>query len=264
MWWSVRNHEPDAIVHLLCNDDETFDHVVARGVDGVIPTKLSELRNTDDSLGKLREAAGSDFGSKDDNFIWALSPYWINKCLPKCAENEYLIYVDADILFYMAPSLIIKAIGGNSIGIHTHRFTQMYNPYCSVGSFNVGVVVLKNDRIGRTASNCWIGWLRETGNLFRSQYGKCGDQGYLALIYDLFRKNVTVFDVAQEFTHLAPWCTENPQTKPVIFYHFSHFRYISNTEWADSLKGEWNPSSQSHIKPYYEHYHQVISCILND
>jgi hypothetical protein len=264
MWWSVKNHEKDAIVHLLCNDDDTFNYITEKKVDGVVPTRLTELSKNDDSLHKLKEAAGSNYGSKLDNFLWALTPYWINECLPLCGDNEYLIYVDSDIMFYMPPSTIINVVNGNSIGIHTHRFAQTYNPYCEVGSFNVGVVVIKNDNIGRIASKCWIGWLMEPKNLFRSQYGKCGDQGYIALIYDLWKKHVTVFDVAQDFVHLAPWCTENPQNKQVCFFHFSHFRYISSTEWADSLKGEWNPSAQDHIKPFYENYHQVITSILND
>jgi hypothetical protein len=244
---------PEFTLHWLCLDEETYNEV--HTLKNVKAYKLAELEK-DPELLKAKGIKPKIYGDEYSQYCWCLSPYFIDYLLKRIEENESLIYVDSDILFLQSPEVILEAVGKKSIGLHTHR--SNIEERTNVGWYNIGVTVFKNDEDGRQIASLWKSWLLNPDNEFSEQYGTCGDQKYAEKFEDIIgRKNICVFDEEGGLVHLAPWCTHNPGNKEPIFFHFSHFR-TDNGVWYDSLNGEWNPSADKKMLPYYEKYFELI------
>jgi len=255
----------------LCLDKQTFDDLRHLELKNVIPVSLPVLEEIDPDLISAKKNPACLYGDQYSQYCWALTPYFTDYLLQNIIPpDQYLMYVDSDIAFYHSPQLIIDAMEGKSIGIHSHRGEAAYdvinNP---VGEFNVGVVVFKNNDTGRKAAAWWKDCLINYPNRYYKIYGTCGDQKYLDLFIPLF-KDVCVFD-RLNCGYLAPWCFDNVRylddgnivykgkAQPVIFYHFSHFNYdLGKGQWKDSHKGEWNPCSVPQVRKYYEYYFRVL------
>lgn len=249
----------DYRIYWLCLDQETY-RVVGK-LDNVLALELSVYEQEDEQLRKAQSNPASRYGSQRDNYIWSLTPYFVNDVLTKYIKaGEHLMYVDSDIYFYLSPQVILDVIGDKSIGIHTHRFGPSRKKL-DVGWYNVGVTVFRKDTVGIMASNMWKSWVMNTDNDFYQEYGTCGDQKYLELFPTQFPTRVCVFDEHSSISHRAPWCCDE-DNKPVVFFHFSHFNCdLKNNTWKDSIHGEWRPAALKHIRPYYENYFQAIKQI---
>lgn len=250
----------------LCIDNETFTILSKLKIENVIPIELSLLEKVDIDLQKSKDNPPSKYGSQRDNYIWSLTPYFINYLLDErrkyIPEGEKLTYVDSDILFYQSPEVILDIIGNRPIGIHTHRFgRRIKSKESPAGWYNVGVVVLTNNPVGMHVSNLWKYWTMNQTHEYYERYGTCGDQKYLELFEHVAGgDNVCVFDEDEHtrISHRAPWCIEEDNL-PVVFYHFSHFTFdLQKNTWSDSLRGEWKPADNAHIRPFYEGYFEEI------
>ena len=240
---------------------------------------LDDLEAADPLLEKAKGNPPSLYGTQYENYCWCLTPYFTNFILKIIPQDEYLTYVDSDIFFYHSPKTILDVIGSKSVGIHTHRFSGLYDDKLTTGWFNVGVVVFKNNSIGVGVSNFWKDAMLNTGNIYYKDYGTCGDQKYLNLFIPLWGKdNVCVFDedsTTIRCGHLAPWnCShlkhparhiiinKHGHHEQVIFFHFSHFTLDeTGNQWSDSINGEWKPADDPNIRKYYEDYFQTIQHI---
>lgn len=250
----------DFKIFWLCLDFETKEKLIKLNDSRLMLFSLDALEEQDEQLRKAKENPPSRYGSQRDNYIWALTPYFVNLILERnfIRRNEYLMYVDSDIYFYHSPQVILDTIAGKSIGIHTHRFGPTRKKL-DVGWYNVGVTVFKKDEVGMRMAEQWKSWLLDTTNPYYQEYGTCGDQKYLELFRPLAGKiNVCVFDERTNISHRAPWCCDE-DNKLVVFFHFSHFNYSTDLSlWSDSIHGEWKPAQHKHIRPYYEKYFEVI------
>lgn len=254
-------------LHWLCLDDECFHILNNLRLPEVCTYSLSALEESDEELVTLKNSGHqSQFGTPQANYIWALTPYFINYLLHNIIQpNEKLTYADSDIYFYRSPEDILNAVGTKSVGIHTHRFGGNKKTSDS-GWYNVGVMVFTKDETGLKISDFWKRLVMNPNkqkNEYYVEYGKCGDQKYLELFIPLFgEENVCVFDEHPDFSisHRAPWCCDE-DNRPVYFYHFSHFTYdIARNWWRDHVneKPEWKPTRHAHILPYYEKYWEEI------
>lgn len=270
----IENYAGDFKLYWLCLDKETFDELQRLELKNIIPVSLPVLEAIDFNLMRAKQNPASKYGNQHSQYCWALTPYFIDFLLQNFIEtDQHLMYIDSDIVFYHSPALIIRTMQNKSIGIHSHRFESRYdvidNP---VGEFNVGVVVFKNNSIGKEAAAWWKDCMINVPNRYYSIYGTCGDQKYLDLFQPLFN-DVCVFD-RLDCGYLAPWCYDNVQflhdgniaykgmAQPVVFYHFSHFVYdIAKNHWSDSYKGEWNPCRMPQVKRYYENYFEALKNI---
>lgn len=252
----------DYVLHWLCLDDETYRKLDLLNDPKIVLYKLSDFEEQDEELRKAKSNPPSKYGSQRDNYIWSLTPYFVNFLLKNIIpDREFLTYCDSDIYFYKSPSIILSTIGDKSIGIHTHRFGPNRKKL-DVGWYNVGVTVFRKDKPGLEASKLWKRWTMDTSNPFYLEYGTCGDQKYLEVLYQQFPSETCVFDEEGPVSHLAPWCTHLDHNKPVVFFHFSHFTFDLQTDtWRDSVRGEWNPSRVSHIKQSYEQYFKTIKFV---
>lgn len=261
-------------LYWLCLDKESFDELRRLELANIIPVSLPVLEEIDLDLIRAKNNPPSKYGNQHSQYCWALTPYFIDYLLKNfIADNDYVMYVDSDIVFYHSPILIINTVNDKSLGIHSHRGEAKYdvinNP---VGEFNVGVVVIKNNETGKKAARWWKDCMINIPHRYYKIYGTCGDQKYLDLFQPLFN-DVCVFDRI-DCGYLAPWCYDNVKylsdgnieykgkSQPVIFYHFSHFVYdIAKDQWSDSYKGEWNPCRIAEVKKYYENYFEKLKYI---
>lgn len=258
--------ETHFILHWLCIDQETF-HTLNKLRDKYPiykKIKLYSLENYEYGYPELRQAKNnppSNYGTQYSQYCWCLAPWFTNYILERLKKDDYLLYIDNDIYFYDTPQIIIDAMKGRSIGIHTHRFTGTFEERDN-GWYNVGIVVFKSNNTGIRISRLWKEWLLNPSNEYYKKYGTCGDQKYLELFPVLAGLgNVCVFDEEAKILHYAPWCTHDGEPgHTALFFHFSHFTFDPVTgKWTDSLHGEWNPSAQPGMMSYYKDYFAAIS-----
>lgn len=247
-------------LYWLCMDQQTYDALRTVAPGEIIPILLEDMER---EHAELRQAKNNpnpgEYGNQYSQYCWALAPWFIHYVLHRFARNqEAVIYVDSDIIFYASPQVIYGIMDQKSIAIHSHRSPGPYKP-ADNGWFNVGVVVFKNDTVGRQACTQWKDWLMKTDHQYYKSHGSCGDQKYLELIYEKFAGETCVFDNGTIITHLAPWCPDIEPAKVMLLCHFSHFRHdLENNQWHDSLYGEWNPSAQPGVLPFYQDYFERI------
>lgn len=261
---SVKSFLPDANVFVLALDNITENALPK--YDWLTTYSIKHFNNY---LKYLTKNESSQFGTKQENIYWGLTPVFTNY-ISNMHEGNYTMYVDADIYFYHSPELIITAIGDKSVGIHSHRFTGSYRDV-TTGWYNVGVVCFKNDDVGKEILSYWSNWLLNRDNEFYLHYGTCGDQKYLDLFPKLWPDKICIFD-EQGISHIAPWNADvleylhdnkviyKGNEEPLVFGHFSHFNYKQDS-WRDSNGGEWNPSKDIKVKEYYEQYHNKLKSI---
>lgn len=173
-------------------------------------------------------------------------------------------YLDADLLFYSNPEVLIREMGTNSVLITEHRYAPGYDQSATSGKYCVQFVTFKNDEKGMNVLNWWrlecIKWC-----FSRFEDGKFGDQKYLD-------DWTTRFEGVHELQHIgggvAPWNLERynftvsnnriylrEKGKPVelIFFHFHYLRfYLNNIVRLPSLYFVPKPLIRLLYFPYIE------------
>jgi hypothetical protein len=130
--------------------------------------------------------------------VYKMSSYFPRYCL-KTYDIDHVIYSDSDIYFYKSLDSIYNDVGNKSFGIVEHRL-----PYTGCGKYNVGVIYNRNDKVAKSILDFWSYCVLDPNNPFAEQFGTCGDQKYLELIYHLYgEKNISI--MGNETGHLAPW-----------------------------------------------------------
>ena len=111
---------------------------------------------------------------------------------------ESLTYIDADMIFFKSPQVLIDEMGDKSVGLSLH-FEKHENK--NAGRFCVQFVYFKNDENGMAVLKWWkdrcIEWC-----FARYEDGKFGDQKYLDYIPEKF-EGVHIFE--NRGCGVAPW-----------------------------------------------------------
>ena len=238
LYQSLINSGNEFTLHYLCIDNESSNILISLGLKNLIAYDLEYFEYNDDKLLKCRNNPPSEFAAnKEEQFIWALAPYFTNYILKKLPENEYLFYIDADICIYENLSQLLQIIGYKSVGIHSHKFNSAYNDNYRTGWFNVGIVIFKNNLFGQLISTFWKNLLLDSNNSYYEKYGTCGDQKYLELFPKIWSLQTCIFD--NDIEHLAPWNWNRIITKNIFFFHFSDFETSHYPETIKPYKIEY-------------------------
>ncbi|MEO6001399.1 MAG: hypothetical protein ABIN89_31395 [Chitinophagaceae bacterium] len=196
-------------------------------------------------------------------YCWTSTPFTILFCL----ENFHLphcTYLDADLIFYNDPQVLIDEMGDKSVLISEHRYPNIYDQSWYSGIYCVQFMCFKNNEAGLEVLNWWkdrcIEWCYG-----RLEDGKFGDQKYL----DDWR---TRFDSVHVMQHrgggVAPWnlllysFIQEPGLKliekktrltyDVIFFHFHGVQFFTDNKV--SLAGPLYEISSSIKKLFYYPY----------
>ena len=192
MYESLLKQCDDFHLYVYAFDDKCYNYLVSQKFKNLSVISLKEFENENLLRVKPTRTAAE--------YCWTCSASTIhysiiNFNLTNCT------YVDADILFYSNPLILMDEMGDNSVLITSHRYTPEYDQSEISGKYCVQFVTFKNDANGMAVLNWWkdacIEWCYA-----RIEDGKFGDQKYL----DEFK---TRFNGVHELKHLggglAPW-----------------------------------------------------------
>ena len=199
-------------------------------------TVISLAEFEDNELLKIKSTRSAS------EYCWTCTPsvilYCVNRFnLPSCT------YVDADMIFYHNPELLIEELNHNSVLITAHNYTKEYDQSLRSGKYCVQFMYFKNNKEGIGALTWWrercIEWCYA-----RVENGKFGDQKYL----DDWPKRFSGVHVAQQKgAGIAPWNIQQYQVinaegklyvephkqhvrVPLIFYHFHGVKFYTNDQ----------------------------------
>ncbi|WP_270088365.1 glycosyl transferase [Sphingobacterium sp. SYP-B4668] len=170
-------------------------------------------------------------------YCWTCTPSIIKYAI-QTYQLDSCTYLDADLLFFADPSVLLGEMGERSVLITEHRYTPEYDQFDSSGKYCVQFMCFKDTEEGMTALEWWrsscIAWCYN-----RIEEGKFGDQKYLDDWASRFKG-------VHELKHLgggvAPWNVQQYDFEhrdgilygretataivfPVVFYHYHAFKY---------------------------------------
>lgn len=234
---SVLRYSKEPFHHfILCVDDTTYDILTRMKLKYVTPIRMEDFESSNPRI--LEAKNNRNFLE----YMWTLSSVFTDYVLNTFEDIEAVTYLDADLYFYASPEIIFDEMGDNSVLIIPHNLPPWKKEKEeTVGKYNVGMVIFRNDQDGRGCLSWWkdecLNWCYEKTD----EPGKFGDQKYLDSFEEKFKK---VYICRHKGAGLAGWNIRNFKGKiytqndhvfidgePLIFFHFSSFKlyYPSST-----------------------------------
>ncbi|WP_212003525.1 hypothetical protein [Chitinophaga sp. HK235] len=229
MYNSLEATCPDFHLYIFAFDDQACQTLQTLRLSKATIIPLSSFE--DERLLQIKETR------TPGEYCWTCTPATIEYCLdtyqlPSCT------YIDADLLFYKNPAVLLEEMGQQSVLITEHRYTPEYDQAATSGKYCVQFVAFKNNAAGRKVLTDWkedcFEWCYA-----RFEDGKFGDQKYL----DSW---TTRYDCIHELNHtgggVAPWNvqqysftadknmvtgieTSSGKQFDLIFYHYHDYKY---------------------------------------
>jgi hypothetical protein len=229
LYRSLVDHAGPFTLWVLCFDDTSHDVLSRLKLTNLRPVSLQEFEEGDETL---QNAKGN---RSRVEYFFTCTPSWLLYLLNRHPEIERLTYLDADLMFYAAPSPVFKELGERSILIVGHRFPErLRHLESSFGIYNVGLLAFRNDSYGKGCLQWWrdhcLEWCFD-----RPEKGRFADQKYLD---DWPVRFGGVVVLQNKGAGLAPWNHMNYRVQiqereitvdgdPLIFYHFQGVRIIN-------------------------------------
>lgn len=232
MYESLLKHCDHFHLYIFAFDDVSYSYLKQQDYQHLTVISLAEFE--DEEL--LRVKPGRTMGE----YCWTCTSSTILYCIQQFNLSN-CTYLDADMMFYANPRVLIDEMGEQSVLITEHRYTKEYDQSAESGIYCVQFVTFKNDEKGMKVLNWWrnscIDWCFN-----RAEDGKFGDQKYLD-------DWTTRFEGVHELQHLgggiAPWNvqqytfhTDKEKIKgteintgnsfDVIFFHFHGVQYFDD------------------------------------
>ena len=173
-------------------------------------------------------------------YCWTCTPFTILYCLEKYNLPD-CTYVDADMIFYNDPQVLIDEMGDKSVLISEHRYPRIYDQSWYSGIYCVQFMCFRNNVAGLEVLNWWrdrcIEWCYA-----RLEDGKFGDQKYLD---DWLQRFPGVHVMQHEGGGVAPWNVQQyifseqnghlyitskktGNKSKLIFFHFHGFKFFTD------------------------------------
>ncbi|MGV3706982.1 MAG: glycosyl transferase [Arcticibacter sp.] len=229
MYQSLLRHCDDFHLYIFAFDEGCLQTLRDLKLEHASIISLEEFE--DDALlaVKPERTAGEYCWTCTSSTIWyCIHEYGLESCT----------YIDADLLFFSNPKVLIDEMGTSSVLITEHRYTPRYDQSDLSGIYCVQFITFKRDEWGLAALSWWrnacLEWCFK-----RFEDGKFGDQKYLD-------DWTTRFEGVHELNHpgggVAPWNVQqysflkrdkrvmlreiaSDNIADVIFYHFHAFKY---------------------------------------
>lgn len=232
MYQSLLKNCDNFHLYVYAFDDATYQYLNNLKFEHLTVISLKDFENEDLLRIKPTRTAGE--------YCWTCSSSTIDYSINHF-NLDNCTYVDADMLFYSDPRVLIEEMGSNSVLITPHRYTAAYDQSLVSGKYCVQFMTFKNTNEGMAVLNWWknacIDWCYG-----RVEDGKFGDQKYV----DEFQ---TRFAGVHELKHLgggiAPWNvqqysfiskdgkfigteTSSGNKFELIFFHFHGLKFYEN------------------------------------
>ena len=232
MYQSLLKHCDDFHLYVYAFDDACFEYLNAQGFKNLTVISLKDFENPELlSIKSSRTAGEYCWTCSSSTIAYSINHFDLDNCT----------YLDADMLFYANPRVLIEEMGEKSVLITSHRYTKEYDQSAISGKFCVQFMTFKNTQDGMAVLNWWkdacIDWCYA-----RVEDGKFGDQKYV----DEFQKR---FTCVHELEHLgggiAPWNLQQysfiekngtisgceiltGKKFEVVFFHFHGLKFYEN------------------------------------
>lgn len=219
-------------LYVFAFDDVAFHFIKKQNYPNLTVISLKEFEDADLLKIKPTRTTGE--------YCWTCTPSTILYCL-EIFKLDHCTYIDADLLFYENPEVLIDEMKDDSVLITEHRYTPLYDQSETSGIYCVQFITFKNDDRGLKVLSWWrnacIEWC-----FARAENGKFGDQKYL----DNWTKQFEGVHVLQHLGGgIAPWNVQqysfrinNNQIEGeeratgkkfhAVFYHFHDLKFYVN------------------------------------
>lgn len=243
-------------LYVVAFDDIAYNYLQTAGMENLTAIRLSDFE--DEELLKVKPTRSVA------EYCWTCTSSAILYCintynLPSCT------YIDADMIFYQDPRILIEEAGTKSIMITEHGYTEDYGQFRTNGIYCVQFMYFKNDSRGMTALKWWRERCLEWCYAYPED-GKFGDQKYLD---DWTTRFEGVHVLAHRGGGVAPWNLQQysfsqagdnitithqatKKTYPLVFFHFHGLKfYTDNKVSCSGTLYEINDAVKDMIyKPY--------------
>jgi len=256
MYESLVKHCDDFHLYIFAFDDKTKEYLSSQNFEHITVISLKEFEDAELLRIKPTRTAGEYcWTSTSSTILYSINTFQLDHCT----------YIDADLMFYSNPKVLIEEMGSKSVLITSHRYTKDYDQSIESGKYCVQFVLFKNNEQGMKVLNWWrnacIEWCYN-----RIEDGKFGDQKYLD---DWTRR----FEGVHELEHLgggvAPWNVQQYTFREtngyykgteiatgkqfdLVFFHFHGVKFYEND--VVSLTGQLysitNAIQNQLYKPY--------------
>lgn len=255
MYCSLEKHCPDFHLYVYAFDEACYTILKEMNFANMTVVRLGDFEDNDLLDVKPTRTEGE--------YCWTCTPAIILHAIETYGLS-FCTYLDADLLFFNDPSVLLEEMGENSVLITPHRYTPEYDQTETSGVYCVQFVCFKNTQDGMAALKWWrsscLEWCFN-----RLEPGKFGDQKYL----DDWK---TRFKGVHELLHLgggvAPWNVQQynfeyrksiPQGVEIatglrfdlVFYHYHGFKYAESNAYIPSSAYRLSENDMQFIyKPY--------------
>jgi hypothetical protein len=229
LYESLKRNASSFHLYVIAFNKDAYDYLKQASLPNLTAISLNEFE--DPELLKIKPSRSAA------EYCWTCTPsvilYCLNKFnLPSCT------YIDADMIFYHDPKVLVDEMGDKSVLITEHRYTKDYDQSAISGRYCVQFMCFRNNEEGLKVLHWWrercIEWCYA-----RVEDGKFGDQKYL----DNWTEQFTGIHVLEhQGGGVAPWnvqqYTINPDFTivekssgrkfPLVFFHFHGLKFYTD------------------------------------
>ena len=260
LYESLKKNCPSFHLYVVAFNDECYTYFRNSDLKNITPIALKEFEDQ-----KLLEVKPSRSIAE---YCWTCTPSVILYCLntfnlPACT------YVDADMIFYRDPGILLDEMGTDSILISEHRYSKEYDQSATHGKYCVQFMCFKNNHAGIQALSWWRDRCLEWCYSYPED-GKFGDQKYLD---DWITRFAGVHVLQHPGGGVAPWNLQQFQFTiedgeihiienatgnkyPLIFFHFHGLKFY--TDNTVSLSGSLYEMKQDVKNLVYKPYIRLL------
>ena len=269
---SLKDKAIDFKIYAFCMDESSFQFLAEDyKQSSIVPVSLSQLIAFFPELENVKKQRSIV------EFYFTCSPFICTYVMSNNPTCSHVVYLDADLYFFGSPQLVFDELEEASVGIIEHKFYGWGKRYVKYGKFNVGLVVFKNDDIGKACLKFWLTKCEEWCFDYYDEINmRFGDQKYLDEWETKFN-NVKI--IKQKGANLAPWnvgqyslTVDNSgaifiDKEQLVFYHFASFKQLEPNLFTTSMSRYFaRPSKvlKLNIYTFYLKKLAVYSTIINN
>jgi hypothetical protein len=215
---SLRRHDPDSMLWILCMDETCYDTLSALALDGVRLLRLAEVESPELLAIKPTRSMGE--------YCWTLTPFTPDMVFDRDSSVQRVTYVDADIWFVKSPWPIFEDLDASAAAslITPHAYADEHDHAAEYGIYCVQFMPFvrgESDAIRERWKSQCLDWC-----FAEPDAGRFGDQKYLD---DWIREFGSLVQVESHpgWTQ-GPWNATRFAVSEAVTYHFHRLRITAS------------------------------------
>lgn len=217
---------------------------------------------------EIPEILSQKSSKKSYEYFWTYTPVVLLDTMKVVPENEIVVYMDTDMMFFESPKCIFDELEDKDVLIQPNNFSVKERwQYEPIGYYCTAFNVFRNNLNSRMIVEDWkkqcIDWCGAT-----LEEGRFGDQKYMDYWRDKYQN---VREVTTVGANVAPWNIHKYDVslrngkvyinnKPLIYYHFHSFK-MSFDDYSYIIQGDRDNCyeiREDAVKYIYEPYIKEI------